>query len=248
MIRVQAEDFDPGFELEVLLQGRRNVGGVATFLGLVRSEQGDGDIAAMTLEHYPGMTEKMLAEIEAEANARWPLEASLVIHRHGRLLPGDRIVYVVTASAHRQAAYEANMFLVDWLKTKYTIGVNDICRWVTPNELLVFDGPGSFPLNRRLAILRSEVQHGVDGIVLENTGDSLLVTNVATHKNAVGLSERASKMLKRAALVEHVEHDDEVVLVSRDQPVHEVAAHEPAAARYQNSTRVFLRFLQQIAF
>lgn len=118
MIRVQAEDFDPGFELEVLLQGRTNVGGVATFLGLVRDEQGEGDIAAMTLEHYPGMTEKMLSEIEAEALARWPLEATLIIHRHGRLTPGDRIVYVVTASAHRQAAYEANMFLVDWLKTK----------------------------------------------------------------------------------------------------------------------------------
>jgi molybdopterin synthase catalytic subunit len=118
MIRVQAEDFDPGFELEVLLQGRSNVGGVATFLGLVRDEKGDGDVSAMTLEHYPGMTEKMLNEIEAEAQARWPLEASLIIHRHGRLVPGDRIVYVVTASAHRQAAYEANMFLVDWLKTR----------------------------------------------------------------------------------------------------------------------------------
>jgi molybdopterin synthase catalytic subunit len=118
MIRVQAEDFDPGFELEVLLQGRSNIGGVATFLGIVRSEQGAGEISAMTLEHYPGMTEKMLEEIEAEAQARWPLEASLIIHRHGRLLPGDRIVYVVTASAHRQAAYEANMFLVDWLKTR----------------------------------------------------------------------------------------------------------------------------------
>ncbi len=118
MIRVQAEDFDPGFELEVLLQGRSNVGGVATFLGLVRSEQGSDEIAAMTLEHYPGMTEKLLGEIEAEAQARWQLEASLIIHRHGRLLPGDRIVYVVTASAHRQAAYDANMFLVDWLKTR----------------------------------------------------------------------------------------------------------------------------------
>ena len=118
MIRVQAEDFDPGFETEVLLQGRDNIGGIATFLGVVRSERGDGEISAMTLEHYPGMTEKMLAEIEAEALARWPLEASLIIHRHGRLMPGDRIVYVVTAAAHRRPAYEANMFLVDWLKTR----------------------------------------------------------------------------------------------------------------------------------
>src|SRR3546814_9202658 len=78
----------------------------------------DGAISAMTLEHYPAMTEKMLAEIEAEASARWPLEASLVIHRYGRLEPGDQIVMVATASAHRQAAFEACAFLMDWLKTK----------------------------------------------------------------------------------------------------------------------------------
>ncbi len=118
MIRVQAEDFDPGFELEALLRGHSNVGGVATFLGLVRAEKGEAEIRAMTLEHYPGMTEKLLGEIEVEAQARWPLEASLIIHRHGRLVVGERIVYVVTASAHRQAAFEANMFLVDWLKTR----------------------------------------------------------------------------------------------------------------------------------
>ena len=75
-------------------------------------------IAAMTLEHYPGMTEKKLAEIEAEAGRRWPLEASLIVHRYGRLEPGDRIVLVVTASPHRQAALESCHFLIDWLKTK----------------------------------------------------------------------------------------------------------------------------------
>jgi molybdopterin synthase catalytic subunit len=89
-----------------------------TFLGLVRDMAGDKRIDAMTLEHYPGMTEKQLAEIDAEAGRRWPLQASLIVHRHGRLEPGDRIVYVVTASPHRAAAYEANMFLVDWLKTR----------------------------------------------------------------------------------------------------------------------------------
>jgi molybdopterin synthase catalytic subunit len=72
----------------------------------------------MTLEHYPGMTEKKLAEIEAEARARWPLEATLLIHRYGRLEPGDRIVLVATASAHREAALESCHFLIDWLKTK----------------------------------------------------------------------------------------------------------------------------------
>lgn len=118
MIRVQAEDFDPAAELDALLAGRTDVGAVVTFLGLVRDMAGDKAIDAMTLEHYPGMTEKQLAEIEAEASRRWPLQASLIVHRHGRLEPGDRIVYVVTASPHRAAAYEANMFLVDWLKTR----------------------------------------------------------------------------------------------------------------------------------
>jgi molybdopterin synthase catalytic subunit len=117
-IRVQPEDFDVGAELAKLTEGNHAIGGVALFVGLVRDLAGGSEISAMTLEHYPAMTEKMLAEIEAEAQARWPLEASLVIHRFGRLEPGDRIVMVATASAHRQAAFEACEFLMDWLKTK----------------------------------------------------------------------------------------------------------------------------------
>jgi molybdopterin synthase catalytic subunit len=117
-IRVQAEDFDVGAELAKLTEGNHAIGGVALFVGLVRDLAGGSEISAMTLEHYPAMTEKMLAEIEAEAQARWPLEASLVIHRFGRLEPGDRIVMVATASAHRQAAFESCEFLMDWLKTK----------------------------------------------------------------------------------------------------------------------------------
>lgn len=118
MIRVQREDFDVGAEIDRLAAGKHGIGGVASFVGLVRNAAGSEPIGAMTLEHYPGMTEKLLAEIEAEARRRWPLEASLVIHRYGRLEPGARIVLVVTASAHRQAAFEACEFLVDWLKTK----------------------------------------------------------------------------------------------------------------------------------
>ncbi len=118
MIRVQADDFDPGAELARLTEGRRDIGGVACFVGLVRDMAGEGAISAMTLEHYPGMTEKRLAEIEAEAQSRWPLAASLIIHRYGRLLPGDRIVLVATASSHRQAALESCQFLIDWLKTR----------------------------------------------------------------------------------------------------------------------------------
>jgi molybdopterin synthase catalytic subunit len=118
MIRVQREDFDIGRELEALARGNHQIGGLASFVGLVRDMAGGEKIAAMTLEHYPGMTEKKLAEIEAEARARWPLEATLIIHRYGRLEPGDRIVLVVTASAHREAALESGHFLIDWLKTK----------------------------------------------------------------------------------------------------------------------------------
>jgi len=117
-IRVQREDFDPGREIEALTAGNTAIGGVASFIGLVRDLAGGESVGAMTLEHYPGMTEKMLAEIDAEANRRWPLQASLIVHRYGRLEPGDRIVLVVTASAHREAALEACHFLIDWLKTK----------------------------------------------------------------------------------------------------------------------------------
>ncbi|MEA1675542.1 molybdenum cofactor biosynthesis protein MoaE [Nitrospirillum sp. BR 11163] len=117
-IRVQAEDFDVGAELAALSDGNPSVGGVASFVGLVRDIAGGDAVSAMTLEHYPGMTERQLAAIEAEARARWPLDGVLIIHRHGRLLPGDRIVLAACASAHRAAAFEACWFLMDWLKTK----------------------------------------------------------------------------------------------------------------------------------
>jgi molybdopterin synthase catalytic subunit len=117
MIRVQREDFDIGAELDRLAAGNHRIGGLASFIGLVR-DMGDGDrVSALTLEHYPGMTEKKLAEIETEAHRRWPLDAVLIVHRYGRLKPGDRIVLVATASPHREAALAACHFLIDWLKT-----------------------------------------------------------------------------------------------------------------------------------
>lgn len=112
IVRVQAEDFDPGAELARL--EALDVGAVASFTGLVR---GDGGLIAMTLEHYPAMTAQALAEIGEEAARRWPLAGLTLIHRHGRLVPGDRIVFVGTASRHRQAALESCAFLIDWLKT-----------------------------------------------------------------------------------------------------------------------------------
>ena len=114
-IRVQRADFDVAAEIAALIAGRTDVGAVVTFTGRVR---GEGGISALTLEHYPGMTEAELERIEAEAQSRWPLEASLIVHRIGELEPGDNIVLVVTVSAHRSAAFEAAGFLMDYLKTR----------------------------------------------------------------------------------------------------------------------------------
>jgi molybdopterin synthase catalytic subunit len=118
VIRVQQEDFDYAEEVAAMSEGNLGVGGVVAFSGLVREMAGDSEIKSMTLEHYPGMTEKALAEIEAEAVRRWPLEKTLIIHRYGRLEPGDQIVLVAASSAHRDAAFDACRFLIDWLKTK----------------------------------------------------------------------------------------------------------------------------------
>lgn len=118
MIKVQTEDFDLGAELAALTDGNHGIGGLCSFVGLVRDMAGDEEIGAMTLEHYPGMTEKELARIEAEAQSRWLLDATLIIHRYGRLEPGDQIVLVAAASAHREAAFDACHFLIDFLKTK----------------------------------------------------------------------------------------------------------------------------------
>ena len=118
MIRVQREDFDVGAEIAALQRGRTGIGGLAAFVGLVRDTAGGSGIRAMTLEHYPGMTEREIAAHVEEARARWPLMGVSVIHRIGKLLPGARIVLVVVASAHRAAAFEAANFLMDYLKTR----------------------------------------------------------------------------------------------------------------------------------
>lgn len=118
IIRVQEAPLDLAAESEALAAGRTDVGGLASFVGLCRGDPGpDGPLAALVLEHYPGMTERALGRIAAEACTRWPLTGCTVIHRIGRLVPGDPIVLVLTASSHRTAALEACAFLIDWLKT-----------------------------------------------------------------------------------------------------------------------------------
>ncbi len=114
-VRVQTEDFDVGAESRALQADA--VGAIALFVGTVRGLSSDNGVTAMTLEHYPGMTESELERIETEARARWPLEDVTIIHRVGRLEAGDQIVLVGAASAHRQAAFDAAQFIMDFLKT-----------------------------------------------------------------------------------------------------------------------------------
>ena len=115
-VRIQAEDFDVAAEIAALSKGGRDVGAVVTFTGLCRDE--GGRLAALELEHYPGMAEAEVARVVEEAKARWPLQGVTVIHRFGKILPGQNIVLVATASAHRRAAFEAAEFLMDYLKTR----------------------------------------------------------------------------------------------------------------------------------
>lgn len=119
-ISVQTQDFDTGAEIAALTAGRTDIGGIGVFIGTVRDNPGaDGpEVSALTLEHYPGMTERAIGRIVAEAETRWPLLGCTVIHRIGTMRAGENIVLVIAASSHRQAALDATAFLIDWLKTK----------------------------------------------------------------------------------------------------------------------------------
>jgi molybdopterin synthase catalytic subunit len=116
-VRVAREDFDVAAEIASLTAGRTDIGGIGCFVGTVRDTAGGRAITAMTLEHYPGMTERAMAEIAAQAERRWHLLGCTLAHRVGRLLPGEAIVLVLAAAPHRQAALDATAFLIDWLKT-----------------------------------------------------------------------------------------------------------------------------------
>ncbi len=115
-VRIQAADFNVAAEIAALTQGRADIGAVVSFTGLCRDEA--GSLSALELEHYPGMAEAEISRIAQEAIERWPLAGITAIHRHGRIGPGQNIVLVVAASAHRQAAFEAASFLMDYLKSR----------------------------------------------------------------------------------------------------------------------------------
>jgi molybdopterin synthase catalytic subunit len=127
-IRLQQEDFDAAAETAALTRGRTDIGAVVAFTGICRGAEGAEPIAALTLEHYPGMAEAEIEGHVAEARRRWPLLGVTVIHRYGRMLPGDNIVLVVTASAHRQAAFDAAAFLMDYLKTRAPFWKKELTR------------------------------------------------------------------------------------------------------------------------
>jgi molybdopterin synthase catalytic subunit len=116
VVRIQREDFDLGAEVAALARGNANIGAVVSFTGLCRDES--GRLAALELEHYPGMAEAEIARVAAEATARWPLSGLLAIHRFGLIRPGEQIVLVIAASSHRREAFEAADFLMDYLKTR----------------------------------------------------------------------------------------------------------------------------------
>ena len=137
-IRVQTEDFDLSTELKSLSAHDKTIGALVSFVGLVRDINEGQHVEAMTLEHYPGMTEKALHEIAQEAQQRWPLLGITLIHRVGDLLPGDQIVLVITASRHRHAAFESADFLMDFLKSKAPFwkkeNTPEGARWVDARE------------------------------------------------------------------------------------------------------------------
>lgn len=116
-IRLQETDFDVAAEIAALTRGRTDVGAVVNFIGICRGDDDGRTVKALTLEHYPGMAEAEIGRHADEALARWPLTGLTVIHRHGRIEPGENIVLVVTASSHREAAFQAAEFLMDYLKT-----------------------------------------------------------------------------------------------------------------------------------
>jgi molybdopterin synthase catalytic subunit len=137
-VRVQVEDFDVARELDALRAGNRAIGAVAAFVGTVRDVNESAEIATMTLEHYPGMTEKALAEIVDAAKSRWEIVDALVIHRVGTLKPADQIVLVGVTSAHRGEAFAACEFIIDYLKTRAPFWKKEDtgagARWVEARE------------------------------------------------------------------------------------------------------------------
>ncbi|WDI31342.1 molybdenum cofactor biosynthesis protein MoaE [Hyphococcus flavus] len=138
MIRVCEEPFDPGAELSSFESAAKGAGAVVSFLGKVRGKAESDDVTALVLEHFPGVTEKSISEIEQQAKSRWNIDEVLIIHRVGRLTPGEPIVMVCVASAHRRDAFEAADFLMDYLKTEAMFWKKEVRKngeaWIEPRD------------------------------------------------------------------------------------------------------------------
>jgi molybdopterin synthase catalytic subunit len=134
MIRIQSEPFDTAAELANIKRGRTDIGGIVVFVGSVRDMNDGAAVSSLALEHYPGMTEKALEEIDAEAHRRWPLLSTLIVHRYGRMELAEDIVLVIATSAHRDAAFDACRFLIDWLKTKAPFWKLEGDNWVAAKD------------------------------------------------------------------------------------------------------------------
>ncbi len=138
MIRIQQQAFDVGHEINAIKAGKTQIGGTAVFVGTVRDINNGAGVSALTLEHYPGMTEKALADIETEARSRWVLDEVVIVHRYGRMEPGDDIVLVICCSEHRDNAFDACRFLMDFLKTRAPFWKleegDDKANWVDARE------------------------------------------------------------------------------------------------------------------
>ena len=138
MIRVADAPFDPGAELKAFEEKQSNAGAVVSFLGKVRAQAAGEEVTALHLEHFPDVTERSIAEIADKAMSRWSITEPLIIHRVGALAPGDPIVLVATASAHRRDAFEAADFLMDYLKTEAVFWKKEICgrdeTWIEPRD------------------------------------------------------------------------------------------------------------------
>jgi molybdopterin synthase catalytic subunit len=137
IVRIQPQAFDIGAEVAALTRGRSDIGAIVTFTGVCRDE--GGSLAALEIEHYPGMAEEEIARVVEKAQERWPLQGVAVVHRHGRIAAGEEIVLVVTVSAHRRAAFEAAEFLMDYLKTRAPFWKKELradgqARWVAARE------------------------------------------------------------------------------------------------------------------
>ena len=196
-IRIQQADFDVAQEIAVLTKGRTDIGAVVSFSGICRGSENGEPIAALTLEHYPGMAEAEIGRHAEEALSRWPLQGLTIIHRFGRIAPGENIVLVVTTSSHRQAAFEAAEFLMDYLKTNAPFWKREESEkgtsWVEARD-------------------HDEAEHSAAGVIRDGTAEPVEPRLIQRHAHSAGLLDRQDGGLTVAVARDERGVRDEVVV------------------------------------